>query len=1137
MEHTQIFSILGIEETKNKKTIQMAYRQKLKNTNPEEKPEEFKKLRSAYEEALVYADSVESQETEVTQDPKDEISLWIGRVEKLYEDITKRGDVAAWEELCRNEICQALDTSQELREALLVFLSYHYHLPHEIWVLLDNTFNIRADMKSLQEVFPKNLLVYIQYYIENATFLPYGYFRYTVEQKEKANPDGFIQIYFTVLSAISELSEQPKQSDFPDIEQKFTELRTFGIYHPYMEVEEVFFLLLKEDYTQAKSKILTLIEAYPKDEYINLAYAKVLFETGQEETAAAIWQKLYEKNKQNAKAAFGLVRYYQKKQDYYRAKKIAEDMLELDLGSANLHALLEQLNTELIVRYEKSLSEQESIYNLSRKEIIYELGWCYLQNKQSEKGLHLMEDTSPEELGEYEYNNLYGRLLLESEQYEKALIFQQKWLSSMETLPTDNKDLMKKRLSRKADAHFYIGFCYGNLQQYTLAQPEIEEACSLAKNQGRSEYYQVSYADLLWKNKKYEQVVDICDGLIKENSSCMPAYVMRQVCCYELERYQQVIYDYYELLNMIPEDASIYRYAARTFVLSFQYEDAEMVLKQAKENQVTFSADMKLLEAILIQHTGDSKEACQKALAILDELEKEARTPQKKEALWDVEDNSEIYYELFLLYSKMDQTASAMHMLKRAIQINPKNTHYHMVSAKMNLIQKRYQEAVHELELCRDVYADSAEYHFYWGIYYMELGQNEDALQEFERSLEIAPIYPYAAENVSDYYLNLYSTTEKKKYYEKALFFLSATLEYLEQKEYILICRGLVYNRGFEYELAIEDFMQALEENENNWAIWNNLACSYRGMGQLEKAISYYNKSCQCSKDATNHLPEYNLVTCYEILHQYEEALHLLQQCSYEWDGEDLIRQGELYCKIKDYKKAYASYNKLPSCYELYQSLVRMLVVEGKAKKIHGNIRIWRFKSNPGKESLCSDEEMKTFYAQQGELYLIGGNYKKAIKYYELALGKVFTSEQIAVYKKLLSFCYFCLGKPQQAQFYAESALVNLEKTVYKQEEYFSFPARLPKRLADRAALAIFMGDKKTADYYLQRIDSVYHCINCKYVECYRQKLLYGILYEALGDFSQALQFYNMTLEIHPLCVQAIHGKQRMKKKKKQNGE
>lgn len=73
--------LLGIEQTKDKKAITMAYRNQLKNTNPEDKPEEFKALRSAYEEALRLADLNE----EITADTTP-VGLWTEQMKALYAD-------------------------------------------------------------------------------------------------------------------------------------------------------------------------------------------------------------------------------------------------------------------------------------------------------------------------------------------------------------------------------------------------------------------------------------------------------------------------------------------------------------------------------------------------------------------------------------------------------------------------------------------------------------------------------------------------------------------------------------------------------------------------------------------------------------------------------------------------------------------------------------------------------------------------------------------------------------------------------------------------------------------------------------------------------------------------------------------
>ena len=54
-----IWSLLGIQPNKNKKEITSAYRAQLLHSNPEDDPEKFKQLRSAYEEALKLADKTD----------------------------------------------------------------------------------------------------------------------------------------------------------------------------------------------------------------------------------------------------------------------------------------------------------------------------------------------------------------------------------------------------------------------------------------------------------------------------------------------------------------------------------------------------------------------------------------------------------------------------------------------------------------------------------------------------------------------------------------------------------------------------------------------------------------------------------------------------------------------------------------------------------------------------------------------------------------------------------------------------------------------------------------------------------------------------------------------------------------------
>lgn len=63
-----IFAVLGVEQTKDEDAIRAAYRVQLPLTNPEDDPEGFKRLREAYEGALAYARTPKTEEFKETRD-------------------------------------------------------------------------------------------------------------------------------------------------------------------------------------------------------------------------------------------------------------------------------------------------------------------------------------------------------------------------------------------------------------------------------------------------------------------------------------------------------------------------------------------------------------------------------------------------------------------------------------------------------------------------------------------------------------------------------------------------------------------------------------------------------------------------------------------------------------------------------------------------------------------------------------------------------------------------------------------------------------------------------------------------------------------------------------------------------------
>ena len=141
--------VLGIEETKDKARITAAYRAQLAKVNPEDKPEEFKALRAAYEEALRLADREEAAPA------RDEspVGLWMERVRGLYSDFPARIDPENWRTLLREDVCVGLDSRASAEEALLQFLTQNFYLPQEVWQVLDAAFSWVERRSELYENF------------------------------------------------------------------------------------------------------------------------------------------------------------------------------------------------------------------------------------------------------------------------------------------------------------------------------------------------------------------------------------------------------------------------------------------------------------------------------------------------------------------------------------------------------------------------------------------------------------------------------------------------------------------------------------------------------------------------------------------------------------------------------------------------------------------------------------------------------------------------------------------------------------------------------------------------------------------------------------------------------------------------
>lgn len=469
MEKQLAFHILGLEETKEEQKIQNAYRGLLRQTNPEDDPEGFKRLREAYETALSWARQPEAAE----EGEKTEIQAWIDRVDQVYKDIHDRCQPDAWKEVLDDPICEDLDTSLQAREAMMAYLMDHIYLPNRIWRLLDTRFQIIEDREALGQQFPADFLNYVVHYIENQEFINYSLFE--VLDEEGADADAYIRNYLGVKRMIDQGQMEDGQAE--ECKKRLKELRAFGIYHPYEDVEtlRILYSLIEranqgmpegmkaEDTPGGREAVrLTahLLEEYGGDSYILLHCGAAKWALGQEEEADDLWNQVLEQYPAHYMAKFYISRYLMKKGEYRQAKDRLLELVDMDDNDKQVIQMLHEANDALMDSYRNKMAGED--YDESgRYEDTLELARCCYQNEHIDEAVDLLQSLTPDEEQEYDYENLIGRVFYRGERYEEAFPHLKHWLELIRRTLDDKTEENTKRRSREFRAcHILSGCCH-----------------------------------------------------------------------------------------------------------------------------------------------------------------------------------------------------------------------------------------------------------------------------------------------------------------------------------------------------------------------------------------------------------------------------------------------------------------------------------------------------------------------------------------------------------------------------------------------------------------------------------------------------------------------------------------------------
>lgn len=555
--------VLGIEPTKDKKAITAAYRQKLRRTNPEDQPEEFKALRAAYEEALALADQ---EETPQIQDGSP-VGRWMEKVKAVYNDFPARIAEENWRRLVNEDVCQALDTRPQAEEGLLRFLMENYFLPREVWMVLDEAFHFTQRVTELSEVFPREFLEHI---ILNGIRLeddpPYDLFEPGVNSRDC---DAYCKLYY-----------QARRGDPSTLGITLEQMDALSERHPYGEVIRMYHWMANGRKEEGRAGLQKLAQEYPERAGVVLAWTSICLEDGDPAQARVMAERILKKQPQNVAAMSTTARAMAAMGDYADAKEMIYDAIHACSGDPIfINDMMEQMrvwNESLILQLEEKLTACPEAWNTA-----VDLAWCYAQNDCTERAMEIAEKIDEQKADAFLYHNLVGKLLYNQEQFSEAMEHLEILVRLVRDMEPDGTAETDKKIRRLPEMLQLLGNCIMQTGRYDEAREKYREALAITPND--TELLSVMGRNL-YAMGDYSYAVEILNSLLRTAPELWHPELLLALCLYHLNRDGEAYEAVERGLAMQSNDLSLYVLKMQILIRNGVWEGVHDILDFLEEN-------------------------------------------------------------------------------------------------------------------------------------------------------------------------------------------------------------------------------------------------------------------------------------------------------------------------------------------------------------------------------------------------------------------------------------------------------------------------------------------------------------------------------------------------------------------------
>ncbi|MBQ1287696.1 MAG: tetratricopeptide repeat protein, partial [Erysipelotrichaceae bacterium] len=554
------WKILKIEPTTNKTEIRDAYRKLLAETNPEDKPEEFKQLREAYEQALAFADANKDKER------KTPLEIWNDELTALYESFPDRLDVGKWQKLLNEKICLSIDTRMKCEELLLKFFMDRYLIPHEVWVYLDSQFSFKERQEELYNNYPRDFVDYV--IINGINFkdnLPLQMFVPGLDGEECQK---YVDLYFRMSG----------KNDRNEALQIGQELMSLSEQHPYGSTRYLSIRIEQGD-TEALKELIDLQKQYPEDLFIGNGLVYHLWKQKDYDRCFALIEELKKVDEKDID-----LRYYEafcladtgRKQE---AVKVLNRLLRDTVGNVSLQYELDEKrkewNKDVMAELQSKLEEEPE-----DAKTVAELVWTYLENDMIQEAKEMLKRL-PEDYGDrFDYYNLHSSMAMTLENYEDAIVYLKQLIRTAEELPEDTEE-NKERRSRAGEMLTRLGYCYFVKNDTEKADEAYDRALAYPKSRIEALNH---LAQISLNKRNYGKTTEYARKLVEEYPEGYRGYLFMAFALFKQYKDREAYNAVERALDLCRSDVTVYALKARILMRNEAADGAKEIIDFLVDN-------------------------------------------------------------------------------------------------------------------------------------------------------------------------------------------------------------------------------------------------------------------------------------------------------------------------------------------------------------------------------------------------------------------------------------------------------------------------------------------------------------------------------------------------------------------------